>query len=101
MQNPEEHNRMLHALGVPVNLNHLMEEIPLDLELLEGKLTQISELEREAGYLAENIKKHASSCGECIKLQMQVGALIPIADYWEMRENMGGGYFPKNIESVN
>ena len=59
MQNPEEHNRMNHVLGIPVNLNHLMEEIPVDLELLEGKLTQISELEREAGYLAENIKKHA------------------------------------------
>jgi len=92
---PEFNEWMSEALQ-----NHLAEELSAVHEV--GEIQQaIHELAGKENRRIRLIKQHMMTCGECLSAQIKSGTLIDVGMYWKMREEAGGGRYPKLHYMVN
>ena len=92
---PEFNEWMSEALQ-----NHLADELPAVHEV--GEIQQaIHELAGKENRRIRLIKQHMMTCGECLSAQIKSGTLIDVGMYWKMREEAGGGRYPKLHYMVN
>ena len=87
---------------IPDELNdHLKEEAYSELCDI-GELHQvIGELEGKIHRRVRSIHKHMRQCGTCLSHQMKTGILMELPEYWDMRQQTGGGRYPKIHYQVN
>jgi len=92
---PEFNEWMSEALQ-----NHLAEELSAVHEVGEIQHA-IHELVGKENRRIRLIKQHMMTCGECLSAQIKSGTLIDVETYWKMREQSGGGRYPKLHYMVN
>ena len=80
---------------------HLMTEMYAEAQELGEIGAVIHELKGKEMRRMKRIKEHTMHCGECLSAQIKNGTLITVEDYWELREQSGGGRFPKLHYMVN
>jgi hypothetical protein len=80
--------------------NHLAEKLSAVQEVGEIQHA-IHELAGKENRRIRLIKQHMMTCGECLSAQIKSGTLIDVGTYWKMREEAGGGRYPKLHYMVN
>ena len=87
---------------IPEELNdHLKEETYSELCDIGEIHHAIGELEGKVRRRIHRIHKHMRQCGTCLSHQMKAGILLELPEYWEMRQQTGGGRYPKIHYQVN
>jgi len=81
--------------------SHLAETLSTEVREVGEIQHAIHELSGKENRRIRLIKKHMMTCGECLSAQMKSGTLIDVGAYWKMREQAGGGRYPKLHYMVN
>jgi phage host-nuclease inhibitor protein Gam len=88
--------------GISAHLaEHLRQEMWDEIRDL-GEIQQaVYQMEGKANRRVRKVKAHIMSCGTCLSDQIKTGMLVTLSDYWHMREDTGGGRYPKLHYQVN
>jgi len=81
--------------------DHLIDHLPDAVEAIDDIQHAIHELSGKENKCIRIIKQHMMTCGECLSAQIKSGTLIDVGTYWKMREQAGGGRYPKLHYMVN
>ena len=81
--------------------NHLADELSTEVREVAEIQHAIHALAGKENRRIRLIKQHMMTCGECLSAQIKSGTLIDVGTYWKMREQAGGGRYPKLHYMVN
>jgi hypothetical protein len=81
--------------------DHLIDQLPDAVQSIDEIQHAIHELAGKENRRIRLIKQHMMTCGECLSAQIKSGTLIEVGKYWNMREEAGGGRYPKLHYMVN
>ena len=98
-QNPDQHR--FHPMMDMELQKHLMTEMHSEVAEVGEIQNVIQELEGKESRRVKRIQKHMMTCGKCLSAQIKSGTLIEVATYWNMRQQTGGGRYPKLHYMVN
>ena len=80
---------------------HILEEMKYEVESINEIQEALQELKHKAKCKTDEIQKHMRQCGTCLSLQINTDILIELPEYWQVREEHGGGRYPKLHYQVN